>query len=217
MAGRRRRSSVAGRGGREERSRAEGPTRWLQGAEEQDGTGAVASAHARERERRQWSRGRLDPAEGRWALLPALLMSAEKGRRGGVAALAQDLQGRRGAEGEERRRKICRSGGAGPTGGLRGRGAGRGERGGRGNGEQGERGARRKKDMGRGGAEQGDSSQYGGGALGIVIESAVGRRIPFGIEANFQYQFLKHPNSWYSVLPMPIPNSRLQCLHPNRA
>ena len=31
-----------------------------------------------------------------------------------------------------------------------------------------ERGARRKKYMGRGGAEQGDSSQYGGGALGIM-------------------------------------------------
>jgi hypothetical protein len=43
--------------------------------------------------------------------------------------------------------------------------------------------------------KEGDSSQYGGGALGILREAAVGRRILFGIGANFQYQFLKHPNS----------------------
>ena len=109
--------------------------------------------------------------------------------------LAQDLQDERVAKGEERRHMNYRSSSAGTAGGHHGREAGRRERGGRGNGKQGDRGARRKKDAVTGGAEEGDSSQYGGGALGIVRESAVGRRIPFGIEANFQYQFLKHPNS----------------------
>ena len=45
------------------------------------------------------------------------------------------------------------------------------------------------------GGEEGDSSQYGGGALGIVRAAAAGGRIPLGIGPNFQYQFLKHPNN----------------------
>jgi hypothetical protein len=37
----------------------------------------------------------------------------------------------------------------------------------------------------------------------------------FGIEVHFQFRILGHPNSRYSKLPMPIPNSETQYLHPN--
>jgi hypothetical protein len=55
-----------------------------------------------------------------------------------------------------------------------------------------------------------DSSQCREAGFGIGREAAVLRRMPFNIGVNFQYQFLNHPNIWYSVLSMLIPNSGLQ-------
>ncbi|PVH36944.1 hypothetical protein PAHAL_6G203500 [Panicum hallii] len=80
----------AGRGGGEEQSRVEGPTR-----RRKDRCGGFVArrsrrgpvqwlqrARKRERERRRRSWGRLDPAEGRWALLPVPPGPVEKGRSG---------------------------------------------------------------------------------------------------------------------------------------
>jgi len=60
-----------------------------------------------------------------------------------------------------------------------------------------------------------DSLQYGGEGLGIEEGVAAIGGIPLGIVVDFQFQFLGYPNNRYSVDPIPIPNSRVQYLHPN--
>ena len=60
-----------------------------------------------------------------------------------------------------------------------------------------------------------NSVQYGGWGLCIVCDRTQVQPIPLGIEDDFQFQYLSHPNNgiWCYPIPMPIPKP--QCLHPN--
>jgi len=62
-----------------------------------------------------------------------------------------------------------------------------------------------------------DSAQYGARWLGIGEGCSQLAECRLGIQLSFQFQFREHPNVWHSVQSIPIPNSRLQCLHPNGA
>jgi hypothetical protein len=60
-----------------------------------------------------------------------------------------------------------------------------------------------------------NSPQNRGGWLGIEGEGVAVECIPVGIGVDFQFRIPNHPNSRYLNLPMLIPNSKAEYLHPN--
>ena len=59
------------------------------------------------------------------------------------------------------------------------------------------------------------TNKYVGIRLGIEDEGKRARGMRVGTGVDFQFQILKHPNSWHSNLPIPIPNTNPEYLHSN--